>query len=173
MFRSYSTLLLQRLVTIQEPINFSDLKNETDLQSKIATFLSGLSINQNPLFPDDPTLQTITLAELQKVVISKLQENIRIRRITTYTSPNGLIGSYVHNSPVKGLGNSACLLKVGGTKDIDLADNLAAQVLGSKPKYFYKVSTKIVTCMLNLFSLLPPFKLYFLSKMWCKNSFER
>ena len=139
LFRSYSTLLLQRLVTIQEPLNFADLKNEAELQNKISTFLSSQSITQNPLFPDDPTLQTITLSELQKVVISKLQENIRIRRITSFTTTDGLIGSYVHNSQVKGLGNSACLLKIRGTKDGELADNLATQVLGCKPKYFYRV----------------------------------
>jgi translation elongation factor EF-Ts len=87
-----------------------------------------------------------------KLVISRLQENIRIRRAITLHSDycNFFIyvaryGTYVHRPYAEGVGLQACVVELSvdpepETEDAEdvineFADDMATQVLGSPPKY--------------------------------------
>ncbi len=81
-------------------------------------------------------------------MISRLQENIRIRRVVTLHSDHGRYGVYVHQAYQDGIGMQACLVEAvvpeGFSEENEesevqivgeFADNIAAQILGSPPKY--------------------------------------
>lgn len=58
-----------------------------------------------------------------------------------------MIGAYVHNSETDNIGNSACMLNLdcdipekddSGQQIIEIADNLAMQILGTRPRFLYR-----------------------------------
>jgi len=84
------------------------------------------------------------LFEAKQLTISKLQENIKVRRLFTFgqtTSPiSNVVGSYLHMTLAEGIAKSACLVELESAAQNrqalkTLANNLAMQVLGSRPEY--------------------------------------
>lgn len=73
--------------------------------------------------------------------MSKLQENIRIRRILKLDT-QGMFGCYVHRNYTEGIGLQACLVEMLFSEPVkdkesaaEFCDNIAAQYLGSPPRY--------------------------------------
>lgn len=63
--------------------------DESKNQDKINDFMSKTQLSlEVPLFPEDVSSQNLTILETQKLVISKLQENVKIRRILTCSQTN-------------------------------------------------------------------------------------
>src|SRR5688572_20012485 len=66
--------------------------------------------------------------EKRRALIAKLGENLTVRRVTLVTAPT-VVGSYVHTDNKK-----AALVAVEGG-DVELARDLAMQVVASSPRY--------------------------------------
>ncbi|EGR28319.1 hypothetical protein IMG5_178510 [Ichthyophthirius multifiliis] len=77
--------------------------------------------------------------KIRQLIISKLQENINIRKLGTLQQTDGIIGLYVHNSLKQGIGGRGCLVSIQGLKNSNenaqFADNIALQILGMRPDY--------------------------------------
>lgn len=73
--------------------------------------------------------KTENIDKVRQLVISKLQENINLRRLDTVQIANGIVGSYVHNTLANNIGTRACLVSLEGANNSDasiqLADSLA------------------------------------------------
>lgn len=70
-------------------------------------------LNASPaanLFPEDPAI--ISLAEEHKLVVARLQENVRIRRVVSLHSDGCRYGSYVHRPYKDGVGLQACVVEL-------------------------------------------------------------
>lgn len=112
--------------------------NQTDDKAKIENFTKSFNF-RNPIFEK----VGLSIEENKHFLISKLQQNVNIRRIKRVSlDNNGLLGGYAHNKLQSGIGTSACLvnLKVNQGKQqnkqlIEFADNMALQILGMKPQY--------------------------------------
>lgn len=85
------------------------------------------------------------LFEAKQLTISKLQENIKVRKLFTFnrSSPAGAIGHYTHMTLANDIGKSCCLVDLECNSENkallrEIAHNLAMQVMGSKPEYIYK-----------------------------------
>ena len=61
------------------------------------------------MFPEDK--ESSNAFEELKVLISRLQENIRIRRVVTLHSDYGRYGVYVHQAYQDGIGMQTCLVE--------------------------------------------------------------
>ena len=84
---------MQTVVKKQVNLNFVDVSDETKTQDGIINFLSQSQlILEKSLFPEDTTVHNLSILDTQKLIISKLQENVRIRRILTVTPNTGLLG---------------------------------------------------------------------------------
>ena len=80
--------------------------------------------------------------EEKKHLISKVQENIKVRRILKLHHPQATIGYYVHRQYQSGIGLQGCLVEILPESETtqslqlhDFADNIATQILGAPPKY--------------------------------------
>jgi translation elongation factor EF-Ts len=60
------------------------------------------------LFPDDKEIKN--MGEEHKLLIARLQENVRIRRAVTFHSDGCRYGSYVHRPYSGGVGLQACVV---------------------------------------------------------------
>ena len=69
-------------------LDFGDVSDEAKTQEGINTFLSQSQFsNGKPLFPED-SANNLNILDTQKLVISKLQENVKIRRILSFSQKN-------------------------------------------------------------------------------------
>jgi len=69
--------------------NFIARLLETKTQEGINHFLINSQLNsEKPLFPEDLASKHSNILEIQKLLISKLQENVKIRRILTFSQKN-------------------------------------------------------------------------------------
>ncbi len=85
------------------------------------------------------------MGEELKLLISRLQENVRIRRAITLHSDGCRYGYYVHRPYSERVGLQACLVEVATDPQVEdqeanevideFADDMACQILGSPPKY--------------------------------------
>jgi elongation factor Ts len=69
-----------------------------------------------------------TVAQAREALVSKLGENIGVRRFVRYTTPQGQIGAYVHSTRKIGV-----LVEMTG--DETLAKDIAMHVAASRPEY--------------------------------------
>lgn len=85
---------------------YDNVTNEEHTQAEIDKILK----QEKPLgIFTDSKLENIF--DEKKLLISKLQENIRIRRILTL-STQGMFGCYVHRNYTEGIGLQACLVEM-------------------------------------------------------------
>jgi len=82
------------------------------------------------------------LFEAKQLAISKLQENIKVRKLFTFksASPKGVVGSYIHMTLAEGVGKSCSLVDLESDASNkaalrEIANNLSMQVLGNRPEY--------------------------------------
>eukprot|EP01016_Furgasonia_blochmanni_P050998 TRINITY_DN7961_c0_g3_i13.p1 TRINITY_DN7961_c0_g3~~TRINITY_DN7961_c0_g3_i13.p1 ORF type:complete len:285 (+),score=115.69 TRINITY_DN7961_c0_g3_i13:61-855(+) len=83
-----------------------------------------------------------TIGEARSLLISKMQENVQIKRLGFLNMQNrGLVGCYVHRTYVSNIGLSAALVGLEAEnleqkdKLKELASGLAMQVLAARPSY--------------------------------------
>jgi translation elongation factor EF-Ts len=89
LFKNFIARLLETLVQNKISLDFSDVSNETKTQEGINHFLINSQLNsEKPLFPEDLASKHSNILEIQKLLISKLQENVKIRRILTFSQKN-------------------------------------------------------------------------------------
>jgi len=72
-----------------------------------------------------------TISELLTESISKIGENLALRRFERFASPNGVVGSYVHAG-----GKIGVLVEIAGgdSRHVELAKSLAMQVAAAFPR---------------------------------------
>lgn len=90
LFKNFIARLLETVVQNRISLGFDDLSDEGKTQEGINAFLGNSKLNQDkkPLFPEDLSSKNLSILDTQKLLISKLQENIKIRRILTFTQKN-------------------------------------------------------------------------------------
>jgi len=131
-------------------ILMSNLTQQPNLsQLNFRTYESGVEEEINKLL-SKPLTNKVNLEghecgdlfEAKQLTISKLQENIKVRRIFSFgqSTASTVAGSYLHMTLAEGIAKSACLVELESAaqnKQVlkDLANNLAMQVLGSRPEY--------------------------------------
>lgn len=79
---------LKTIYETKQNLFLHDFSQEEKIQTEIISLMSKINIKENSLFPDN-SMNNSSLEEIQKMVISKLQENIKIRRVMTYEISNG------------------------------------------------------------------------------------
>jgi len=86
LFKNFVLGLLQTVSFKKTSLNLADISDEVKTQEGITNFLSQSQlILSNPLFPEDISTQSLSILDSQKLIISKLQENVKIRRILTFS----------------------------------------------------------------------------------------
>jgi len=99
----------------------------------------------------DPELKGLTLNECLKYLISKTGENCQIKNLifTKYNPENEIAGIYLHNTVEETVGKKASFVILQCDEGIkitdnqrkklkELADQVAMQIIASKPKYLNK-----------------------------------
>ena len=111
---------------------------ESGVEEEINNFLKTPSANKFHFEGHD----CADLFEAKQLAISKLQENIKVRKLFTFksASPKGVVGNYLHMTLAEGIGKSCCLVDLESEASNkaalrEIANNLAMQVLGSRPEY--------------------------------------
>lgn len=140
LFLEFVHTALKTIVIDGKPINLDENQQEA-----IIAYLSSHTLC-NEIIKETAT---DSIDKVRQLVISKLQENINIRRINTLSIENGIIGSYVHNTLAKNVGSRACLVSLAGAKNTEsanaLADNIALQILGMRPEYMTRAHIPATT----------------------------
>lgn len=90
LFRNFTRVLLKNVVENRTSLNFGDVTNEEQTQKEILDFIGNYRLspeNQLNLFQnEDKSSHDLNVLDTKKLVISKLQENIKIRRILTFST---------------------------------------------------------------------------------------
>lgn len=129
-----------RLLDSEEPVELQDLPPE-EAKTKFAELLGRTEPGR--IFPEDKDVKD--MGEELKLLISRLQENIRIRRAVTLHSDGCRYGSYVHRPYAGVVGLQASVVELATDPEVveeeheevlnEFADDMATQILGSPPKY--------------------------------------
>jgi elongation factor Ts len=120
-----------------------ELNCETDFVAKTESFKSLFETLGQALLQADVTEGTAetvaslkvaggkTVSELLTESIAQIGENLGLRRFTRFSTPNGVVGSYVHAG-----GKIGVLVELagGGSAHVDLAKSLAMQVAAAFPR---------------------------------------
>lgn len=90
LFRNFTRVLLKSIVENKTSLNFGDVANEEQTQNEILNFIGQYKLspeNQLNLFQnEDKSSLDLNVLDTKKLIISKLQENIKIRRILTFST---------------------------------------------------------------------------------------
>lgn len=130
------------------------VNSETDFVARNELFQNFVSNITNVAFklekPDvDELLNSVVyrkgkVQELLADLVSKMQENIHISRISILQVPQGTIGGYCHNSPKNMLGRSAALVSLETSNLLEndqlsqleeAARRLCMHIVAARPKY--------------------------------------
>jgi len=102
--------------------------------------------------PLDSSLASQTIKEAAVFSISKLQENIKIRRYATVLgTTTSVVSHYVHNALAPGLGSSAAVIRLSSTSPVEahrdylteLGSKLCMHIVAAKPKFISKESVPV------------------------------
>lgn len=86
------------------------MENLTNEESKIKFAEILERTEAGKIFPEDKEVKH--MGEELKILISRLQENVRIRRAVTFHSDGCRYGTYVHRPYAEGVGLQACVVEL-------------------------------------------------------------
>ena len=139
-FVKFIDILGNRFLDSEEPIDVENLPQEKT-KNKFTEILE--RTEPANIFPEDKEVKN--MGEELKLLISRLQENIRIRRAITLHSDGCRYGYYVHRPYSERVGLQACVVQLATDPQVqdqeaneiidEFADDMATQILGSPPKY--------------------------------------
>ena len=141
-FLNFVTILLERLSIRHDVNSFNFVKHEEITDEKIDKILQ-LHLGDKIEFENN---EVNSVYDAKKLAISKLQENIKVRRLIAFTVNNpidGVLNYYVHNTLAKDIGSSCSVVDLESTSEqknilMECGHNLAMQIMGSKPLYVKK-----------------------------------
>ena len=114
-----------------------EINSETDFVARDSNFMDLAKSIANKLLENDESEIENQISDEISSVISRLGENIKLRRFKKIINDNGFISSYIHSSVAENLGKIGVIVSIEcdniNDKALNLAKQIAMHIAASKP----------------------------------------